>query len=164
MNALPETASLEAQADDALGQLIDGARARLTGLQEDRDRLDSLIAAESRKIRAWEQARVSITDQGPPLRIVPGQLPTKREAVLELLGEYPDSDFKLIEIRRALIDRGLMTNSQAHALEVAVREMERRGEIRRVRKGIYTLRPRTEDFELAGASGSTPDGPTPVSR
>ena len=47
-----------------------------------------------------------------------------------------------------------MTNEQAHALEVAVREMEARGEIRRVRKGVYTLRPRLtpSDEEVAAAT------------
>jgi hypothetical protein len=32
-----------------------------------------------------------------------------------------------------------MTNAQAHALEVAVAEMAARGEIARVRKGVYSL-------------------------
>jgi hypothetical protein len=142
MSALPEFASLEAQADEALGRLIDAGRRRLVALQRKREELDRKIAVEGRRVQAWEQARRSLDDPPPPLRVVPGQLPTKREAVLSFLAEHPDSAFKLIEIRRALIERGAMTNQQAHALEVAVRDMEARGEIRRVGKGIYTLRPR----------------------
>lgn len=152
MSALPH-ASLEDQADDALGQLIAAGRERLQALQRQRDTVEDLIAAESRKLRAWQQARDSIKNPTPPLRAVPGHLPTKREAVLALLGAHPDSDFRLIEIRRALIERGEMTNDQAHALEVAVRDMEGRGEIRRVRRGIYTLRPRSEDPRTDGSIG-----------
>jgi hypothetical protein len=142
VGAVPEFATLEAQADEALGQLIDAGRRRLVALQRKREELDRQIALEGRRVQAWEQARRSLDDPPPPLRVVLGRLPTKREAVLAFLAEYPDSEFKLVEIRRALIERGAMTNEQTHALEVAVRDMEARDEIRRVRKGIYTLRPR----------------------
>jgi hypothetical protein len=145
VSALPQLATLEAHADDALGQLIEAGRRRLSDLQLKRDELDREIASEGSRLRAWEHARRSLTDSPVPLRVVPGQQPTKREAALAFLAEHPDSEFKLIEIRRALIERGAMTNDQAHALEVAVREMEARGEIRRVRKGIYTLRSRIDD-------------------
>jgi hypothetical protein len=144
MSAMPQLAPLEAQANDALAQLIEAGRRRLASLQSERDELDRQIAIEGRKVQAWEHARRSLAYPPPPLRVVAGQMPTKREAVLSFLAENPDSEFKLVEIRRGLIERGAMTNEQAHALEVAVRDMESRGEIRRVRKGIYTLRPRIE--------------------
>lgn len=110
-----------------------------------REELDRKIAVHERRLRAWEGAKRSLDGRAAAPRILGVVPPTKREAVLALLAETPDGRFKLIEIRTALIQRGWMNAGQAHALEVAVTDMERRKEIRRVRRGVYTLRPADED-------------------
>jgi hypothetical protein len=148
VSALPQLDDLEARVGDHLGGLIEGTRRKLTELQRKREELDKEISAYARKLRAYEGFQRSLDPQAPHLRLVGGDTPpTKREAVLGFLSEDPEGHFKLIEIRRGLLERGWMSSDKRsiHALEVAVIEMERRGEIRRVRKGVYTLRPRAED-------------------
>jgi hypothetical protein len=142
VSAAPQLDSLEAQVDDGLGQLIQAARGELAALERQREDLEKEIAAQARRLRAWETARRTLGRQPAQLRAVDSEPPTKREAVLALLSQFPSDEFKLIEIRRALIERGWMTHAQAHALEVAVIEMARRGEIHRVRKGYYVFEPR----------------------
>lgn len=148
MNSVASLELLETRVEDGLGTLIDAARREVEELHRQREQLDREITDKVRKLRAWEYARDSLTrPRAGSLVAVPDELPTKREAVLAFLGEHPDEDFKLIQIRRGLIARGWMAGDAAsiHALEVAVRTMEQRGELRRPRKGIYTMRPRAEE-------------------
>ena len=142
MSAVPQLETLEAEVDHGLGALIVAAKAELSELERQRSQLDEKIAAHTRRIRTWETTQRTLRQQPPRLRALESAPATKRDAVLAFLADYPDDEFKLIDIRRALIERGWMTNAQSHALEVAVVGMAQRGEIQRVRKGIYTLRPR----------------------
>jgi hypothetical protein len=145
MSAMPDLGALEAQVDDQLGDLLAAARDALKQLLKTREELDRKIAVHQRRLLSWEAAKRSLEGRAGAPRVLGVVPPTKREAVLALLAETPDAKFKLIEIRTALIQRGWMKDGQAHALEVAVTDMERRKEIRRVRRGIYTLTPTDEN-------------------
>jgi hypothetical protein len=122
--------------------------------------LDRVIAFYTRRIEEWDAIREAATAEaaslrrqravlegmrhrrkGVQLRLVEADYPPKPQAVLTFLREYPDQSFRLVEIRRELIARGMMADTKAHvhALEVAVRMMEKRGEVTRPRKGIYKL-------------------------
>ena len=150
MNAVPKLDVLEAQVGDGLGQLIAATQRTLAELERRRQEIDAEIAAHGRKLRTWQNVRGSLGyDKGRQLRLVRDAPPTKREAVLGFLSDYPEGDFKLVEIRRALIERGWMTGEKndIHALEVAVIGMAERGEIHRIRKGIYTLRPQVKEAD-----------------
>jgi hypothetical protein len=148
MSAAPEVEILEAQMGDGLGALIEATERELAELHRRRDSIDREIGLYARKLRMYEGVRRSLDGNEPAhLRLVTREVPpTKREAVLAFLTERPDEHFKLIEIRQGLIERGWMTSDKRgiHALEVAVTNMAARGEVHRVRKGIYALRPRTE--------------------
>jgi len=150
MSVVPRLDLLEAAFGDGLEQLIAAARQQLAELDERRRDLDREIAACSRKLRTWENVQASLArGPGNHLRLADAEPPTKREAVLAFLSERPDENFRLVEIRQALIGRGWMTDGRraVHALEVAVATMAERGDIQRVRKGIYALRPRPPDPE-----------------
>lgn len=141
--AAPVIEELEAEIADGLAQLIEVQRAEIDALLREREALDQKINARQRKLRSWETARTSLgtAAQKPALQLVAAAPPTKREAVLAFLAESSASEHKLIDIRRALLARGWMLEAEVHALEVAVAEMARRGEIGRPRKGVYRLRP-----------------------
>ncbi|HVM57067.1 MAG TPA: hypothetical protein VMT74_06360 [Gaiellaceae bacterium] len=74
-----------------------------------------------------------LTVHGPAL--------SKRDAVLRVLSDAPSEGMRLAEIRRALVQRGWLTGDRraTHALEVAVATMAQRGELRRIRRGLYEL-------------------------
>ena len=80
-------------------------------------------------------------------------LPSKPAAVVALLREHRGRALRLIEIRNALIERGFMGTEkrEVHALEVAVRALEARGAIERIRRGMYRL------ADVAGARASDDD-------
>jgi hypothetical protein len=144
MSGPQDLAGLADRVVDGLEELVVAGRRRLAALEARREELEREIAAQTRQLRTWEAAQRSLR---PPIRptllsVAPDTgIPTKREAVLAYLTEAPDSVFKLVDIRRALVERAWMNNdkSSIHALEVAVIEMAERGELRRVRKGYYKL-------------------------
>ena len=138
MSAIAQLEVLETEVGERLESLIEAAKFQLAELERDRTQLDGRIDTTLRRLRAWEAAYRTL-GQGSGLPSVTCVPHTKREAALLLLAERPDQELRLVEIRRALIERGWMTNAQAHALEVAVAEMAARGEIARVRKGVYSL-------------------------
>ncbi|MEJ7566992.1 MAG: hypothetical protein WKF41_01895 [Gaiellaceae bacterium] len=143
---------MEAEFGDGLGELVQVGQKRLRELHGERDRIEREIGAVTRKLRVWESARDSIRGgEGPGLRLVATDARTKRELVLAFLNEHPDTEFKLVEIRRALQDRGWLANDKKaiHALEVAVLGMAERAEIHRnrARKGFYRLRSPAEPTE-----------------
>jgi len=138
MSAIAQLEVLETEVGERLESLIEAAKFQLAELERDRTQLDGRIDTTVCRLRAWEAAHRTL-GQGSALPSVTRVPHTKREAALLLLAERPDQELRLVEIRRALIERGWMTNAQAHALEVAVAEMAARGEITRVRKGVYSL-------------------------
>jgi hypothetical protein len=150
VTSAPQITELESFVDDGLSKLISAGRADLVDLERRRAGIDREISALARRLRTWESAQRSLVGRTGHLRLASDQLPTKREAVLALLGESPESEMKLVEIRHALISRGWMTedHSSSHALEVAVIGMAKRGELRRVRKGYYVLSGSTETRHL----------------
>jgi hypothetical protein len=137
-----EVEALEARIGDGLAELITAAERELAELHRQRGKLDEQIASYGRKLRTWESVRGSLGTKPRRLQVVADNEPTKREAVLAYLAEQPEAAFRLVEIRKGLIARGWMTSERRaiHALEVAVSGMADRGEIHRVRKGIYRLR------------------------
>jgi hypothetical protein len=138
MSAIAQLEVLETEVGERLESLIEAAKLQLAELERDRTQLDRRIDTTLRRLRAWEAAYRSLGRGSVPPSV--GLVPhTKREAALLFLAERPNEELRLVDIRRALIDRGWMTNAQAHALEVAVTEMAARGEIARVRKGVYSL-------------------------
>lgn len=141
MSAIAQLEVLETEVEERLESLIEAAKRQLAELERDRTQLDRRIDTTLRRLRAWEAAHRTL-GRGSTLPTVARVPHTKREAALLLLAERPHEELRLVEIRRALIERGWMTNTQAHALEVAVTGMAARGEIARVRKGVYSLQAR----------------------
>ncbi len=143
MSAQPKLELLEAQVEDGLGALIGEAERRLTELRTLRAKVELEISVTEAKLGVWHAARRSLNGERH-LAAVPR---TKREAVLRLLGEHPFESFRLVAIREMLVERGWMVNDKngRHALEVAVRNMEKRGELTRVETGVYKLVPPTTD-------------------
>jgi hypothetical protein len=141
MNALPQISELADVVDDGLVRLIEAGRAELAELERRRSAIEVEIASRMRSLKAWESAQRSLAPRTQSLHLTSSaQHPTKREAVLALLSES-SSEIKLADIRRALIERGWMSDDRKsiHALEVAAIAMAERGELRRPRKGFYAL-------------------------
>jgi hypothetical protein len=152
MSAAPQLEVLEAQVGDGLGSLIAATETELAALQGRREEIEREISEYARKLRMYRGLRQSLdgTDTSH-LRLVTKEAPpTKREAVLAFMTEHSQGHFKLVEIRQGLLDSGWMTNDKRsiHALEVAVIGMARRGEIHRVQKGTYSLRPRLAEVDI----------------
>ncbi len=129
---------LETEVDERLESLIEAAKRQVAELERDRTQLDRRIDTTLRRLRAWETAHRTL-GRGSASSLVARVPHTKREAALLFLAEHPHEELRLVEIRRALIERGWMTDAQAHALEVAITGMAARGEIARLRKGVYSL-------------------------
>jgi hypothetical protein len=118
--------------------------------------LDYLIGILDEKIECQERIRDAATTQITTLRRqrtvlqslrvgegvhLLGERPTKPSAVLSLLKQHPNRSFRLIDIRRELIRQGAMEGNERdiHALEVAIRALDQRGVVERVRRGTYRL-------------------------
>jgi hypothetical protein len=148
MSAQPEAPYLEAQVEDRLSALIEHTGAEIEQLKRTRVAVEKKIRLLARRRQLYEATLHALSPHSDEhtgewaLRLVPDQLPTKPRAVLAFLSEHPDQDFRLIEIRHALIARGWMGDDKqsAHALEVAVRMLQTRGEIERPRRGVYRIR------------------------
>lgn len=120
-------------ASTPLGLLEDELRA----LEEQRLELAARIEILKRHVGLLHAVRSLAS--GTPSAGVPA--PPKRDAVLRVLADAPGSAMRLAEIREALIDRGWLGNDRraTHALEVAVATMAQRGEVLRIRRGLYQL-------------------------
>jgi hypothetical protein len=133
---------LEEKIRDGLADLIEQVEHELRKLARERDRVENSIAELEAKRRAWAHALEATSGS---IGSTPGsardRLPTKRQAVLALLSEDTSKTWRLLEIRRELIRRGWMTETRRsqHALEVAVRAMEDRGELTRPTTGCYRI-------------------------
>ena len=67
--------------------------------------------------------------------------PSKRQAVLRLLGETPNRSTKASAIKRRLIERGWLddTPEAAHSLGVTLSKMFKRGELSHPKTGYYKI-------------------------
>jgi hypothetical protein len=149
MSAQLEVPYLEAEVEGRLSTLIERTDAEIEQLKRTRSVIDNKITLLVRKRKLWEatvnalsaRAEDGTADDAWRLRLVTGEQPAKPRAVVAFLSEHPDRAFRLIEIRHALIARGWMDEGQrsAHALEVAVRTLQARGEIERPRRGVYRI-------------------------
>jgi hypothetical protein len=138
--------ALESDLRDGLKRLVERADSNLADMERERRRLDEAIAVLEAKRQTWVAAIAATARSDSAIANAletTARMPTKRQAVLALLSEDPERPRQLVEIRRELIKRGWMTETRKshHALEVAVRAMEDRGELLRPRKGVYLLRP-----------------------
>jgi hypothetical protein len=138
VSAIAQLEVLETEVDERLTSLIEAAKRQLADLERDRTQLDRRIDTTLRQLRAGQTALRALGrgSASPSVALVPH---TKRDAVLLFLAEHPFEELRLVEIRRALIERGWMTAAHVHALEVAITGMAARGEVARVRKGVYSL-------------------------
>ena len=133
----PPLGLLEAKLDEWVNSFpIDTIREHLSDLERQKGDIEAAIESLNRRLRIWQAMHATSVGQGD---LVP--LPSKRDAVLTLLERDPSREFSLAEIRAMLINDGLLRNDlkAQHALEVTVSNMTKRGEIHRVRKGIYRL-------------------------
>jgi hypothetical protein len=145
--------ALESDLRDGLKRLVERADAKLADLEREQSRLEEAIAVLEAKRQTWAAALAATASSDSPLANAleaTARMPTKRQAVLALLSEDPEQPRQLVEIRRELIRRGWMTETRKshHALEVAVRAMEDRGELLRPRKGVYVIRPSANQVYL----------------
>jgi len=110
----------------------------LETLERERLRLDARIALLKRHVGLLSAVRAFANGSAAPLPV-----PSKRDAILRVLAENPTSALKLSEIREELVRRGWLAGDRrsVHALEVAITSMARRGDLRRVRRGLYELAP-----------------------
>jgi hypothetical protein len=118
-----------------IDQLIGILDEKIEGQERIRDAATSQIASFRRQRAVLQSLRV-----GEGLHLL-GERPTKPSAVVSLLKQYPNRSFRLIDIRRELIRQGAMDCNarEIHALEVAVRALDQRGVIERIRRGTYRL-------------------------
>jgi hypothetical protein len=135
---IPETAA-EAINDWLNAFPADRVRSELQSLERQRHQLDERISVLRRRLALWESAKAAdengiVTD--------PRLLPSKRQAISQILDEHPLRTFRLVEIREALVARGWLevNHRSIHALEVAAAAMAKRGEIVRPRRGYYRAR------------------------
>ena len=70
-----------------------------------------------------------------------GKRPSKRQAVLKLLGETPNRSTKAAEIKAKLVQREWLddTPEAAHSLGVTLSKMFKRGELSRPKPGFYKI-------------------------
>jgi hypothetical protein len=98
--------------------------------------------ALNNRIRELARKRLRYLDDPRASALASAAVPPKPVALVGFLREHHGEVFKLVEVRRALIARGWMRDEprDRHALEVAALALAERGEIRRVRRGVYTAR------------------------
>lgn len=111
-------------------------REAISALEQKRREIEDELELFQAALTAAEDLRAKANGNGHR------RPPSKREAVLELLREQPDTEYKLSEIRSALIERGVMpdTDRASHALQMTVQNMfARYGEVDRPRPGFYKL-------------------------
>ena len=120
---------------------------------EHHERVRDAAAAEALALRRRRAVLQRLTSHETAGVAVREGLPSKPAAVVALLREHRGRALRLIEIRNALIERGFMGTEkrEVHALEVAVRALEARGAIERIRRGMYRL------ADVAGARASDDD-------
>jgi hypothetical protein len=85
--------------------------------------------------------------------------PPKRMAVLRLLSETPGRTWRLADIRKTLVERGWLEDSDRarHALQVALLGMAKRGELEKPRTGFYRLA--TDETASVGTNTDEPGEP-----
>lgn len=153
MSAMPQPDQirlLEERLDRWVEQFpIEAVRQELAALQQQKGSIEAAIRALNARLALWEAARRAADEAGADWHVLVSSegrasYPTKREAVLALLSEAPHAEWRLRDIRQELVSRGWLSYDRkaAHALEVAATMMAKRGEIHRVRKGIYMFGPR----------------------
>jgi hypothetical protein len=144
---------------------------RLTYLVKQRRDLDVEIRFLQAQVTRYRQyledlrppnAQVSVAEatagKAAPRTAERHRLP-KRIAVLRLLSETPGRTWRLADIRKTLIDRDWLEDSERarHALQVALLGMAKRGELEKPRTGFYRLA--TDATVSLGTSTDEPGEP-----
>jgi hypothetical protein len=121
-------------------------------LEDKRREIDDHIALLMNARGMWKDLQQTANGNGN------GHKPTKRHAVLALLSSDPDREFKLADIRLALVGQGVMadTDKAAHSLQMTLHNMFKRyGEVERPRPGHYRLaRTGTKASDLIPPTGA----------
>ncbi len=131
-------------------ELAEQLRGALEELDRERAHLDEVANDLRRKLALVQEARRTLSDtHGTNGK---GPIHSKREAVLALLGEDPEREFRLAEVRAELVARGWLSDNSkaAHALQMMLTTLHKEGRVARPRFGFYKLAS-PEEAERTGA-------------
>jgi hypothetical protein len=126
---------LEAELQARTSALLAELDAELEALRTRRDRLNHAISTLARKRHRYA---AQLGDEGQSSLRVAGKLP-KTDAADSVLREVAPRSMRLGQIYEELVRRGWCddTSRDRHALEVAVRSLERAGRVVRPQRGWY---------------------------
>ncbi len=130
---------------------IDEVKRQIADLEREQEGIAEAIAGLRRRLTMWSAlSEFTSMESADTPRSGVGQVPSKRDALLALLAEAQGQPSRLVEMREEMIARGWLarTPQAIHALEVAATTLAQRGEVERVKKGVYRLPSRLRLLDL----------------